>query len=100
MADTDVVHISSLIVHLKPDYLTAVIESISEISGLEVQGHNESGKLVVTMETPTEHDVIDAIRVINDQPGVLNTSLIFHQIDDAGVEDISSATPANVGEQV
>ncbi|RCU51686.1 MULTISPECIES: chaperone NapD [Corallincola] len=99
MSEPDIVHISSLVVHFKPEFLTPISAALTNIHGLEIQGHNDTGKMVVTLETATEHPVLDAIRDINELPGVLNTSLVFHQIDDASAQEESLPVTVNVGEE-
>ncbi|GAA5216629.1 chaperone NapD [Corallincola platygyrae] len=96
LENADVVHISSLVVHMRPDVMADVTDYLDQKPGLEIQGGNEQGKMVVTLETLTEHAVLDAISEINYLPGVLSTSLVFHQIDDAR-EEQTALTPANVG---
>ena len=43
-------NICSLVVHAKPDNIGAVQARLEAIPGVEVHGHSEEGKLVVTVE--------------------------------------------------
>ena len=47
----------------------------------EVPEHTEQGKLVVLLETNNESGIMDRINTIENLPGVINTVLVYHQID-------------------
>ncbi len=76
------VHISSLVVRAKPNYLDALIKQISAFDEAEVYGSNPEGKIVVVVETSQQKFVSEVIDQINAFEGVLSVSLIFHQVDD------------------
>ena len=48
------VHISSLVVHVKPEYLASVKEQIAAMPNAEIYGDSEEGKVVVVLETVLE----------------------------------------------
>ncbi len=75
------VHISSLVVHCRADAVTTVIAGISAMPDAEVPEHTEQGKLVVLLETDNESGIMDRISAIENLSGVINTVLVYHQID-------------------
>ena len=74
-------HISSLVVHTRPDKVPAIIERVREIEGAEIHGGAEAGKLIVTLETETEHQVVERINAIQLLDGVLAATLVFHHFE-------------------
>ncbi len=77
------VHISSLMVQARPADMTAIGAAIGDLEGAEVHGDGEQGKLVVTLETISEGEMLTHIEAINRLAGVLCVALIFHQVEDA-----------------
>jgi len=47
----------------------------------EVPEHNDQGKLVVLLETDNESSIMQRISAIENLTGVINTVLVYHQID-------------------
>jgi nitrate reductase NapD len=74
-------HISSLVVHSRPDQVKSIIESIGSIEGAEIHGGADSGKLIVTLETETESQVVERINAIQLLHGVLAATLVFHHFE-------------------
>lgn len=75
------VHISSLVVHVMPEHLTATKKTIESFDGTEIYGESEEGKLIVVIETENQGYITDTIDVINQLDHVLSTALVFHQIE-------------------
>ena len=88
MAEQEV-HISSLIIHVKPENLVEVKDIITAIPEAEIYGDSEEGKIIVVLETANQKFVTDIIDKINNIEHVLSTSLVFHQIEtiDPSCED-------------
>ena len=78
--DQDEVHISSMVVHARPDYLQDVKNKIERLPGAEIHGESENGKLVVVLESQTQTHITDVIEKIGDIEHVLTTALVYHQI--------------------
>ncbi|WP_262030135.1 chaperone NapD [Microvirga sp. Mcv34] len=74
-------HISSLVVHSRPDRVQAISERIGLIEGAAVHGGAEAGKLIVTLETDTESQVVERINAIQLLDGVLAATLVFHHFE-------------------
>ena len=76
------VHISSLIVHGMPACLPAIRAAMSAMDGVEIHAEGD-GKLVVVLETANEGEIVSRLGEIGSLDGVLSTSLVFHQVEDA-----------------
>lgn len=74
-------HVSGLVVHARPERLTAVLASLRAIPGLDVHGDSPAGKVVATLETETQDDVVRRLGEIGELPGVLSTALVYHRFD-------------------
>ncbi|OZS43776.1 chaperone NapD [Photobacterium sanguinicancri] len=87
----DEVHISSLVVHVKPESLAAVKAQILEMPNTEIHGESKEGKIIVVLETENQGYVTDTIDKINNLEDVLITFLVYHQIEhfDSQSEDDS-----------
>ncbi|MGF1680460.1 chaperone NapD [Photobacterium makurazakiensis] len=85
------VHISSLVVHVKPEYLASIKTQISAMPNAEIYGDSEEGKVIVVLETENQGYVTDTIDKINNLEHVLTTFLVYHQIEhfDSQSEDDS-----------
>jgi nitrate reductase NapD len=75
------VHISSLVVHARPDRLQDVKYNIEHLHGTEIHGESDTGKLVVVLETQNQTYITDVIEKINNFDYVLNTALVYHHIE-------------------
>ena len=74
-------HISSLVVHSRPDRVQAILETLRTTEGAEVHGGADTGKLIVTLETDTESQVVEHINAIQLLEGVLAATLVFHHFE-------------------
>ncbi|MBY6196207.1 chaperone NapD [Vibrio hangzhouensis] len=88
------VHISSLVVHCKPESLAEVKAQIHQYDNAEIYGDSEEGKIVVVLETENQGFVTDTIDAINNLPNVLNAALVYHQIE-RGLDDDENNTGSN-----
>ena len=77
------VHISSLVVHSRPGRVEAVAGHLRGIAGVGVHGGIEEGKLVVTLETATEGEIVERLNRIQTLAGVLAAALVFHHVEPA-----------------
>ncbi|ELR65166.1 Periplasmic nitrate reductase component NapD [Photobacterium marinum] len=75
------VHISSLVVHVKPEHLEGVKAQIATLPNAEIYGESEEGKIIVVLETENQGFVTDTIDKINNLEHVLTTFLVYHQIE-------------------
>jgi len=75
------VHISSMVVHARPDHLQDVKNNIELLPGTEIHGESTCGKLVVVLESQSQTHITDVIEKIGDIEHVLTTALVYHQIE-------------------
>jgi nitrate reductase NapD len=75
------VHISSMVVHTRPENLETVKQGIVVVPGTEIHAESDCGKLVVVLESSTQSHITDTIEKIAGLPHVLSTALVYHQIE-------------------
>jgi len=83
------VHISSLIVQVRPECAAAVRQAIEQHGG-EVAASDPCGKLIAVIETPDEAGVSSFADRLAVMPGVLSASLVYHLVDDPAAPDDTS----------
>jgi periplasmic nitrate reductase NapD len=74
-------HITGLVVHARPERLSGVLAVLRDMPGVEIHGDSPAGKIVVTLETRTEHDVVQRMGEIGELSGVLSTALVYHRFE-------------------
>ncbi len=74
-------HITSLVVHAAPNAISQVESQINTLTGTDIHAVTEQGKFVVTLEGETQKSILDNVEAINALEGVLNSSLVYHQVD-------------------
>jgi nitrate reductase NapD len=85
-------HISSLVVHVRPEKVAGARAALSVMEGVEVHAES-SGKMVVTLETATEWDIVARLNEISLLDGVMSAAMVFHHFESGGEDD----TPARQG---
>ncbi len=84
-------HISSLVVHTRPDRLDGVRAEIARHPGAEIHGESAQGALVVVLEAGSQAQISDFIEAISALPQVLSAALVFHHFEAA--EPARSVSP-------
>jgi len=74
-------NISSLLVNARPEALPQVQGNLLALGGVEVHAATDSGQLIVTIEADSDRAAADLFTKISQQPGVLSTSLVYHQFE-------------------
>ena len=74
-------HISSLVVHARPEHAATVVKALLSMPGAEIPVQDPNGKLIVTLETTTDSEIVDRINNIHAIPGVLSATLVFHHVE-------------------
>jgi periplasmic nitrate reductase NapD len=74
------VHISSLVVHSRPERASAIAGVLAGMEGTELHAQS-GGKLVITLETETEAEVVERLTAIQLLEGVLAATLVFHHFE-------------------
>ena len=76
-------HIASILVQAWPEKLTAIEARLTQLSGVESHGSNEAGKLILTVETDDDSNLVDTMHSIEAVDGVIVASLVYHQVEAA-----------------
>jgi nitrate reductase NapD len=87
---TGELHISSLVVHARPATVAAVCAAIARLPGAEVHASSGQGKIVVTLETPDEAEVLARLDQIGRMGGVLSAALVYHHVEASAPADAGS----------
>lgn len=74
-------HISGVLVHVQPDHLLPLMDRISTLDGMEVHACDKEGRLVITVEKDDEKMAADAFEQLNQLPGVLSATMIYHHFE-------------------
>lgn len=74
-------HVTSLVVHAVPKAVSQVETNIRALVGADIHAVTDEGKFVVTLEGETQAAILDNVEAINALEGILNTSLIYHQVE-------------------
>jgi nitrate reductase NapD len=75
-------NISGVLVRSYPENLDTVRTCLEELTGVEVHGANPDGRLVVTVEEEGERAMADTVVSMQNLPGVLSASMIYHQYEE------------------
>jgi len=74
-------HIASLLVHALPAKLEGIAAAIDELGGAEVHAKDPVGKILVTLESENEAEILSRISEIQDMDSVLNAVLVYHEVE-------------------
>jgi nitrate reductase NapD len=77
---TEESHISSFIVFCKAEKYQAVEKELLLQADLEIHGSDAKGKFVVVTEAKHQGIILDRIDLISAIDGVINTSMVYHQV--------------------
>ncbi|MBY6187415.1 chaperone NapD [Marinobacter hydrocarbonoclasticus] len=78
---TDEYHISSFVVHCQPGQEHSVRRAIGAMSGAEIHGCSDDGKLVVTLEQPDRATMQVGMEALATLSGVLSAALTYHRVE-------------------
>jgi nitrate reductase NapD len=76
-------NISGILVQAYPENIRSVCRALSDMEGVEVHASNDDGKIVVTIEQEGNAGMSDMLLSLQNLPGVLAASMVYHQFDDA-----------------
>ena len=76
-------HIASLLVQARPERLATAVPALNRLRGVEVHRSDPRGKVVVTVEAPSDRRLLAAIAEIEAVPGVVTANLVYHEIEGA-----------------
>jgi nitrate reductase NapD len=75
-------NISGVLVRSLPENINAVTARLEALAGVEVHGASPDGRLVVTVEESGDRAMADTVVRMQDLPGVLSASMIYHQYEE------------------
>ncbi len=74
------VHIASLVVHVQPSHYGSLLAWLDQQPDLERHASDPSGKIVLVLEAASQHPIMATIDRIQEQPGVLGCTLVYHEL--------------------
>ena len=74
-------NISGVLVKTHPENISAVKQALTHMSGVEVHGNNEDGRIVITVEDTSASNITDTVSEIQEVRGVLSAAMIYHQLE-------------------
>lgn len=74
-------HIASVLVHAHSAFLKEVKAGILAKDGAEIAHADAAGRLIVTLETASEANIVSTLTDIQLLTGVVSASLVYHQTD-------------------
>ena len=84
-------HISSLILHVKPDALVRLRGRLAAVAGVEVHAAAADGRMVVTLECEDYQVTQTTYETIERLDGVLSVAMIFQQTESDPDKEIQHA---------
>ena len=78
----DVMSICGVMVHVLPEKMPEVEPRLLEISGLEIHGVSDDGKMVITVESNNYKDTGSRITDLQKIKGVLSASMIYQHTEE------------------
>jgi nitrate reductase NapD len=79
-------HVSSLVIHGRPEHLESIKAALLSWDRVEIPACDANGKMVVTLETQSEFEIVQRLNAIHSIPGVLSAALVFHHFEAEQVE--------------
>ena len=74
-------NISSVLVNARPQEIDQAQAGLLALDGVEIHAVTEEGRMIVTIEADSENVVANIFGVINQLPGVLSASMVYHQYE-------------------
>lgn len=76
-------HISSIVVHTRPDMADAVARAIEALDCevVPTEGGHACGRIIAIVERPTDRQVVEALDAFHAIPGVLSALLVYHHAE-------------------
>lgn len=71
-------NITGILVSAHPGQTDALRDQLSALPGVEVHAVTPEGRMVVTVERPTDGEMTGAFDAIHRLPGVLSAALVYH----------------------
>ena len=91
------IHVAGLVVMTRPERLERVRTALARLPGAEVHAADRRGKLVVTLDAPSDGAIADLMHRIPDIPGVLACTLAHHHSEGAPAREHAEGARAHRG---
>ncbi len=88
-------HVSSLVVHVRPEREAEIAAHIGRVNGAEVLPRQIAGKLIVTLETSSTAEIVERLNIIHDLSGVISAALIYHHWEPTGDAQVDANSEAD-----
>ncbi len=75
------VHISSALIQVHPEFMNKIKQDIYSLPFTDLIASSDEGKIIITIECNTEHQITDTLEKINQMKYVMSALLVFHQIE-------------------
>lgn len=75
-------NIGGVVVRTFPEKVETVRQALEALDGVEVHGANDDGRMVVTVEQESDGQLAECLLTMQQLPGVLDASVIYHQFED------------------
>lgn len=79
-------HVASFIAYAYLDVQEEVITKFKAIESCDVHAQDASGHIIVTLESKSQHGIVNGFEQISNVPGVLNVSPVYHEYCDEAIE--------------
>ena len=90
-------NVSGILVVVPADHVSASIEALSRLDGIEVyQSDPETGRIVVTQEAETIHAEVEGLKRIKALPHVILAEMVYHCFEEDG--DLVETIPPELDE--
>jgi len=75
-------NISGVLIRARPENCEKLKQQLEQVEGVEVHATTDDGKLVVTVEASADTTTADTVYKLQDMPGVIAASMIYHHFED------------------
>lgn len=80
--------ISGLVIHAHPDQVADVQKRLMTLTGVEIHGVSDDGKMVITVDVKDDRIAADTLMEMQKQEGVLSASLIYNHFEKSDEESL------------
>jgi nitrate reductase NapD len=88
-------NVCGVLVHAFPDQVAEVVSALERLSGVELHGRAEGGRLIVSIEDAPSAKAIDGLAAIHALPGVVAAALVYHHCEPAPADAGAPAREAS-----
>jgi len=71
------INICGLLVHTRRSDIAQVKESLLQYPGVEVHSVTDDGRMVITIDTVAQDDMVQTIHAINSVDGVISAAMVY-----------------------